>query len=175
MPATTDILILRRVRPGFEAEFAAAVRAWIPRAIGEPGYLGVFLLEPGPGSDEHGALLRFRTPQDWESFCAWPEYQGFLEDIRPMLVEEPRVRRLHGLEAWFSGEPARWKMAVLTWVGVNGMVWAAGSGVGAVGPEWPFWASFLLVNAIVVAGLTWVVMPVLTRLAGAWLTTRRAE
>lgn len=55
------------------------------------------------------------------------------------------------------------------------MVWAAGSGVGAVGPEWPFWASFLLVNAIVVAGLTWVVMPVLTRLAGAWLTTQRAE
>jgi antibiotic biosynthesis monooxygenase (ABM) superfamily enzyme len=166
-----DILILRRVKPEQAAAFQRALRAWVPASVEHPGHLGVFLVEPGPGTCEHGALLRFRTREDWEAFCNWPPYQRFLAEIRPMLEEEPRIEPLHGFEAFFRGAapPPRWKMAVLTWIGVCGMVWLMSTGLGAVNGGWPRWVSFLATNALVVAGLAWVVMPALTSLAALWL------
>ena len=177
MPDAVNILILRRLRPGAETEFDQAVRLWIPTAIQHPGHLGVFLLRPGPQAPEHGALLRFQSAADWERFRRWPPYARFLADIKPLLLEEPRVEVLHGLEAWFTPDahrpPSRWRMAVVTWLGVNAMVWAVTRGLGALAPAWPAWAGFLVGNALVVAGLTWAVMPALTRLLGPWLLPRR--
>lgn len=167
-----NILILRRIRPGREREFDDAVRRWIPSAIQHPGYLGVFLLEPGPSAGEHGALLRFQTIHDWERFRNWPAYQEFLARIRPLLADEPRVEALHGLEAWFRAagrEPPRWKMALLTWLGVNAMVWLVSETFASLELSRPAWLFFLLANALVVCGLTWIVMPLLSRLFAPWL------
>lgn len=176
MPDSANILILRRIKPGAETEFDQAVRLWIPAALQHPGHLGVFLLQPGPESSEHGALLRFRSMADWERFRDWPPYARFLADIRPLLLEDPRVEVLHGLEALFrpgaDRPPPRWKMAVATWMGVNGMVWAVSRGFSALNPGWPGWVGFLVGNALVVAGLTWVVMPALVRVLGPWLSPR---
>ncbi len=168
-----NILILRRVKPELVPAFEDAVREWIPTAIKHDGYLGVFMLKPGEESDEYGAILRFQSINDWERFQSWSLYQQFAENIRPMLIDEPRIEPLHGLEAFFRGArrpPPRWKMALLTWLGVCGMVFLTSRGLGLVNSNWPWWATFVLGNAIVVCGLTWIVMPLLTRVAGPWLT-----
>lgn len=169
-----NILITRRVRPEARAEFERAVRDWIPQAVQFPGHLGVFMLKPGSASDEYGALLRFQSRADWHAFEEWPPYRRFLADIRPMLAAEPKAQPLHGLEAWFTPTdrpgPPRWKMALLTWVGVNAMVLAARALMGSIAGAWPAAALFLTTNTIVVVMLTWVVMPRLTRWARPWLT-----
>lgn len=167
-----NILILRRVKPELVPAFENAVREWIPTAIKHDGYLGVFMLKPGEESDEYGAILRFQSMGDWERFQSWSLYQQFADSIRPMLIDEPRVEPLHGLEAFFRGArrpPPRWKMALLTWLGVCGMVFVTSHGLGLVNSTWPWWTTFLLSNAIVVGGLTWIVMPLLTRVAAPWL------
>lgn len=167
-----NILILRRVKPDLVPAFENAVREWIPTALKHDGYLGVFMLKPGEVTDEYGAIVRFQTMSDWEKFRSWPLYQEFVERIRPMLIDEPRVESLHGLEAFFRGarrRPPRWKMALLTWVGVCGMVYLNSHALGLLNGHWPWWLTFLLGNAIVVSGLTWVVMPLLTRAASKWL------
>lgn len=176
-PRPFHILISRKIRLDRRAEFDELVRGWVATAIQHPGYLGVMMHEPADGREEHIAILRFRHEKDWELFRAWPLYQDFLDRVEPMVEGPTQVERLHGLEGWFprdAGEPPRWKMALLTWLGVNGMVWAASEAVNVVGESWPFAAVFLTVNALVVAGLTWVVMPLLTRLFGSWLRGRRA-
>lgn len=169
---TVNIIITRLIRPDAQQAFELAVRQWIPQAAQFPGYLSVLMIRPGSHSDEFGAVLRFRSRADWVLFQEWPAYLLFLEQIRPLLSEEPRVQ-LHGLEAWFAAgdrpSPPRWKMALLTWLGVSVMVFAVSRSINLVNQTWPWWVSFLLINGLVVAGLTWAVMPLLVKCFRPWL------
>lgn len=173
------IVITRRVRPGREKAFERAVHDWIPRAIAFPGHLGAFLLHPHATADssrgrEYGAVLRFRSLDLWNAFRESPEYREFLESIRPDLLEVPRTEAATGLEAWFRWTgttlpPPRWKMAIVTWVGVCLTVGVLGILLGPQMSEWPPLARLLTMNAAVVAVLTWGVMPCLTRWTHGWL------
>jgi antibiotic biosynthesis monooxygenase (ABM) superfamily enzyme len=59
-------------------------------------------------------------------------------------------------------------MALVTWLGVNvailGLTWLLGPLVGT----WPLIPQALFVNALVVGLLTWVIMPLFTRLFRPW-------
>jgi antibiotic biosynthesis monooxygenase (ABM) superfamily enzyme len=171
-----NILILRDVLPSEREAFEAAVREWIPKAVRFPGHHGVFMLTPPPGTNKYGALLRFDSPEAWQQFSQWEEYRAFLSAIRSMLASEPETDIAHGMEAWFrppdgtlSLPPPRWKMALLTYVGVCVMVWLASQAVLIAIPDLPRWPAYFLINALVVSGLTWLVMPMLARLAHGWL------
>jgi len=63
----------------------------------------------------------------------------------------------------------RWKEAILTWVGVNVTALALTFTLNLLIAGWPWYAGFLAFNSAMVAGLTWCVMPALTRLFGHWL------
>jgi len=60
-------------------------------------------------------------------------------------------------------------MALITWLGVNLAVFVFSRLFSAVFGGLPMAATFLLVNACVVVALTWVLMPVLTRIFGGRL------
>ena len=94
--------------------------------------------------------------------------------MKPLVEEVYSRRDLHGLEAFFTDlsiieSPPRWKMAILTWLGV----WPTVLVVSALSTNllagWPFWIANGVANLFVVAGLTWIVMPLLTRLSRPWL------
>jgi uncharacterized protein len=173
------VLITRLVRPGHEAAFEAAVRAWIPVSLSFPGHLGVHVLRPPPGGREYGAVVKFASRGQWDAFAASPEYRAFLAGIRDHLDAEPAVDTVTGLESWFTPPgtpvrlaPPRWKMALTTWVGVNLTAYALTLTLKPGLETWPFFFNFITFNAAVVAGLTWAVMPLLTRLARRWLHPR---
>ncbi|MGP1308713.1 MAG: antibiotic biosynthesis monooxygenase [Phycisphaerales bacterium] len=174
-----NVLILREVRSDAREAFETTVRDWIPRAVQFPGHLGVFMLTPPPGSNHYGALLRFDSHEAWQRFSEWDDYRAFLEGVRSMLASDPRTEVAHGMEAWFrppegltASPPPRWKMALLTYLGVCVMVWLASQLVLNVFHDPPRWPAYFLINAIVVAGLTWLVMPLFARLAHRWLYGR---
>jgi len=58
----------------------------------------------------------------------------------------------------------RWKMAIVTWLGVNVAVIAWRLLLTPLIGEWHLVPRSLLTNALVVALLTWVIMPLLSRL-----------
>lgn len=170
------IVITRTVRYGNEAAFEEAVKAWMPKSLAYPGHLGVHMLRPMPGSREYGAVLKFRSREEWQAFQHSPEYQQFMETIRPLLESEPQIETASGLESWFTplGEhvvrvPPRWKMALVTWIGVCLTVYLVTFLFTPVTGQWPWFLGFITINAGVVAGLTWIVMPVLNRLFNSWL------
>ena len=166
----TTVIITRVVRAGSESAFEDALKAFIPKALAFPGHLGVHMLRPPPGGREYGAVLKFRSHEEWESLLHSPEYEAFLREIEAYLEGPQQVEQLCGLESWFTPlgarmahVPPRWKMALVTYLGVCLMVYAVGVALSWPGFEWPTWLRFLLSNALVVAGLTWAVMPVLSR------------
>lgn len=168
------VVITRRIKPGHVTAFEDAVRRWVPTATQFPGHLGVVMLTPPPGHSEYGAVLKFRSAEDWRAFRSWPEYESFLKSLEPMMAGEAQFEEMHGLEAWFPvpgvhGRPPRWKMATVTLLGVSMTSYPLGQLVRPLMESWPFLVSFLAMNACVVGGLTWIVMPVLTKVFHRWL------
>jgi antibiotic biosynthesis monooxygenase (ABM) superfamily enzyme len=60
-------------------------------------------------------------------------------------------------------------MAILTWLGVWPTVLVVSALTTNMLAGWMFWIANGVVNLFVVAGLTWIVMPLLTRLSRPWL------
>jgi len=162
----------RRVRPGCEAGFDRAIRDFLRESFGS-GVQGVHLLSPipGSGSREYGILRSFASEAERAAFYESPTFRAWEDRVRPLTEGAPTQRRVHGLEAWFraGSPPPRWKMALLTYVGVYGVTLLLTWGIGALIRTWPLVLAHAAFNLVVVSLLTWVVMPGLTRLARPWL------
>jgi antibiotic biosynthesis monooxygenase (ABM) superfamily enzyme len=175
--AALTITIRRRVKPRREAAFEEALREFIPQSLRFPGHLGVQVLRPAPGGvPEWVVVIKFQSRHDYELFRSSSEYVGWSSQIFDLLEANPAVEERSGLESWFALPGVttdvvlpRWKMAIVTWLGVNvaviGLTYFLGPVVGA----WPLIPQALFVNALVVVLLTWAIMPLFTRLFRSWL------
>ena len=65
--------------------------------------------------------------------------------------------------------PARHKMALLTWPGAWALITLILWGLGPTIAAWPLALRTLAISALMVVGLTWAVIPVLTRTFAGWL------
>jgi hypothetical protein len=168
------VAIMRIVRPGREQEFEARIQEFFREAAQQPGVCGAYLIRPFAGSDarEYGILRSFASEGDCDRFYRSDLYRRWNDAVGPLVEGGPQRRALHGMEAFFrDGEspPPAWKMALLTWVGVNPAVYIFSTAVPAVLGKMPMLAELLIVNAFVVAILTWAFMPLLTKLFRPWL------
>ena len=175
MSKQVHVAIVRKIKPGCEAEFQAVLREFFQQSLGHPGILGASMLVPPPGSGsrEYGILRSFANGEERDLFYASPFFAEWEERVGPLTEGTPVHRELTGLEAWFRdtrSSPPKWKMVLLTWIAVwpvsmavpvmlrpviGGMVPAAiFAGVAALG---------------IVLVLTWLAMPALIFLTKKWL------
>ncbi|WP_437923450.1 antibiotic biosynthesis monooxygenase [Sorangium sp. So ce291] len=182
MGQTIHLAITRRVRREHAAAFERGLAEFARRSLAEHGALGVQLLLPAPGSGsmEYGILRSFASEADREAFYKTDLYREWLAKSEPMVEGEPTTRELGGLEAWFphprATSPPRWKMALLTWLGV----WPVSMAVPAalmplLGASLPRALSAGVVAAGIVVTLTWAVMPLLVKVAAGWLHQDQAK
>ena len=82
------IAITRKVRPGCEAEFQAALREFFQASFSHGGVLGASMLTPPPGSDsrEYGILRTFETEQERDAFYESPMFQAWEARARTCLL-----------------------------------------------------------------------------------------
>jgi uncharacterized protein len=176
MDEPIHIAIVLRVRQSHVAEFERALEEFARESFTEPGARGVQCLYPPRGSDstEYGVMRSFANAADRDAFYETVLFKDWLARIEPMVEGRSTRRQLVGLEAWFRDGhepmPPRWKMALLTWPAV----WFASTLVRtvlapALGPNLPQIIEAGFITAGVVAILTWVVMPVLVKIARPWL------
>jgi hypothetical protein len=171
------IAITRRVKPGCEAEFQSALQEFFKTSFAHIGVHGASMLVPPPGSasPEFGILRTFANAQERDAFYASPMFKTWEDRIKPLTEGEPVYRELTGLEAWFrspQNPPPRWKMAIATYLGVVPVIMGLSLTIGPVVRSWNFVLNNLVFNACVVALLTWVVMPLITRLLHRWLHSK---
>ena len=168
------IAITRRVRPGCEAEFQQALRKFFQTSFGHGGVLGASMLTPPPGSDsrEFGILRTFADEKERDAFYESPMFKAWDERARTLTEGEPEYRELHGLEAWFRSShnpPPRWKMALVTLLGVYPISLLIGVMLSPYLRTLPLPLNLFVVSALIVTCLTWLVMPLLTRCFKPWL------
>ena len=169
-----NVAITRRAKPGCEAEFQRALRAFFQESFAHGGVLGATMIVPPPDSDsrEFGILRTFASEQECDAFYASPIYQAWEKKCEPWIEADSKtIRPVHGLEAWFRSPnpPPRWKMAIATYLGVLPVVVLLNLTIGPVIGGWGLLLGSSIFCACVVISLTWVVMPLITRVLRPWL------
>jgi len=168
------VAVTRQVKPGCEEEFEHALREFARESLREPGTTGVHLIEPVPGANgcEYGILRSFDSEDASRRFYHSEIFRQWQKRAEPLVVGDSAVRRLHGLEAFFrelNHAPPRWKMAIVTWLGVFPTVLLWSSALPQFLGGLPQLIIVAIVNVFVVVTLTWAVMPLLTQLFAQWL------
>lgn len=169
------VAVTRQVKPGCEQAFEDALREFARESLREPGTTGIHLIAPVPGTDgcEYGILRSFESEAASRRFYESDRFKNWQEQVTPLVVGSPQRRRLHGLEAFFRDKkhtpPPRWKMAIVTWMGVFPSVLLWSSLLPQALSGLPQLLVVAIVNVFVVATLAWGVMPLLTRLFAGWL------
>jgi antibiotic biosynthesis monooxygenase (ABM) superfamily enzyme len=165
------------VKPGRVEEFERALREFVQRSLTLPGQLGVHVTRPAPGSGarDYGIVRKFADREALAAFHASDLFRDWTRLARELTEGEASVEELAGLESWFTipGAPLRslprWKMALVTLLGVYPTSLLLGTTIGPWTRDWHPLAGALVFAAAMVALLTWVVMPLLSRLLRGWL------
>jgi antibiotic biosynthesis monooxygenase (ABM) superfamily enzyme len=168
------VAITRKVKPGREEEFESALEEFFSNVRGEAPTEGQFFMRPASkDGSTYGILRAFKSTSDREAFYRSKTFQTWLRTVEPLVDGEPEYRELHGLEAFFPQRfivhPPRWKMAIVTWLGVFPMVVLWANLLRPLAHSLHPVAATAFVAGFVVVSLAWAVMPLLTRLFKNWL------
>lgn len=175
------VCITRTAKPGREAEFERALHDFLQRSLKLPGQHGVHVMRPAPGSGsrEYGIIRRFADREAVINFRTSPEYLAWNHLAVELTEGGGRTEELCGLENWLTVPGAtlrplpKWKTAVATFLGVFPVVTVLSLMIGPVVEPWNFLIRNMVFNACVVALLTWVVMPLVSRALHCWLYPRK--
>jgi antibiotic biosynthesis monooxygenase (ABM) superfamily enzyme len=176
-PQPLTVVVRRRVKPGREAAFETAMQEFLRFALSFPGNRGIHVLRPEPGgSREYTVVDRFADLSARQAFKGSAEYRDWMRRLRELTEDEPYIEEVGGLGGWFTlpgspraAPPTRIKMALVTFLGVYPLTSVLPPLIGWLLPGWHPLLVNVIVTALIVAGLTWVVMPFLTRLFAGWL------
>jgi antibiotic biosynthesis monooxygenase (ABM) superfamily enzyme len=179
-PAPVKMVFERRVRPGADAAFKQWSERFVQTASRFPGHEGASVLAV-PNSESQFVLVRFASSADLEQWQRSDEFAELMREADALGPAGEYSEIKTGMETWFTlpdkpvpaKPPANWKMAVTTWSGLFPMVVALGYLFRPFGL--PVLLEQALSTIIPTAMLTWVVMPILTRVLYRWLYPTEAH
>jgi antibiotic biosynthesis monooxygenase (ABM) superfamily enzyme len=182
-PRAVTVLITRHVPPSQAAAFEATMAGMLEAAARFPGHLGGQVVRPGdPGSGDDPMLYHVVFAFDDEAhLAAWessPERAHWLAQVQAHTVGEQRDR-VSGVEYWFQPPggapqaPPRWRVAVVTWLGIFPTVLFLFLTVAPWLEHWPLVPRVFVITVLVVVIMTWLVAPRLTRWLAHWLHAGR--
>ena len=130
----------RRALPGQEAAYEAAIRDMFAAMQKFPGFRGADMIPPAEPGGAYQVIVKFDSERALQTWDESPQRAAFHRRARSVAEDEPEYRRLTGLEAWF----AQLVVPLLQ--------------------PLPFLPRTAVLTALIVATMTWVVMPRLTQL-----------
>ncbi len=172
--SAVTVLVSRRVKPGHEAAFEQASQAMTAAARPFAGYLGGQMVHPDPEVDDeesnlYHTVFAFDTPEHLQAWQTSPERAERLQAIAPHTLSSTQLRPVSGLGLWFTPAggtaqkpPPRWKVAVVTWLGIFPTVFVLFLTVAPLLASWPLLPRVMVITLLVVVLMTWVVAPRLT-------------
>ena len=178
------VLVTRRVRHGRAPEFERLMAGMQAAAASFPGHMGGFLIPPEQAEQGcYRVLFAFDTDAHLQDWTQSRERQRWLRRIADVTHGDAAMRVMSGLETWFElpaartkSPPPRWKMAMVTWMGIFPLVLLTSHTIAPLLGSLihPLLATSIVTGLITVA-MTWVVMPALVPLFSNWLYPASAE
>ena len=166
-------VICRNIAAGHEKDYDDWLERFMISERQFPGYLGTTILAPGGNiSSLRYVINRFA---DQASLDAWEN-----SEVALSLIEEvskySTLQRVTGLETWFNlpnlktiSAPPKWKMAIVSFIAAYSISSVAHFILSIyLGQQRPLLTEILM-TVILVIGLTYFAMPLLSRLLRRWL------
>jgi len=121
-------------------------------------------------------VLRFDTDEHLKAWMNSDVRRDFLAQAEQFREEQPTYHVERGLEYWFetdgSKAPPRWKMAIITILGVWPVSILGSNALAPLIGGLPRMLQALVVSVGIVCLLTWIVMPLLVKLFSPLLKLR---
>jgi antibiotic biosynthesis monooxygenase (ABM) superfamily enzyme len=175
--SAVTVLVSRRVKPGHEAAFVQAADAMTAAARQFSGHLGGQMVHPEAEADEaernlYHTVFAFDTAAHLQAWQTSSERTRCLQALAPHTLSSSQLREVSGLGHWLTPPgarahppPPRWKVALVTWLGICPTVYALFLVVAPLLADWPLLPRVMVITALVVLLMTWLVAPRLT----SWL------
>lgn len=170
---SVTVVITRRPVEGREKEYIEWVAGVSETSALFPGHLGATL--QGPIDGEYHIVFRFDTVENLRNWENSAERGRWIRKLVGLVEGEDRVERFTGLEFLFDTKVAvvkKHKMAVVLTVVVFTMLGILRPIIATLIPEVPATVQLLCTVIIQVLAMTYVVMPMVTRVLGKWLHGR---
>ncbi len=177
-------VIRTHVKSGKEQEYEQWLHGINEDATQFGGFQGVTILRPNDdshGHPEYVVVVRFATYSDlrrWEHSAQFAEWQRRLE---PIMDGDLAVDSLTGMETWFTlpghtvvVPPPKYKMAIVATLGAAPFVLVViPLLVQYLHGVLPSIGISIIILLVMSFAMTWVTMPLLTRIARRWLYPTR--
>lgn len=174
------VVITHRVRDGGVDGYEAWLARIFPACKAYPGHLDWHIVRPVAGlTATYTVIIRFDTREHLEAWMQSADRKRLIEEVQPLLAREDDFFIRSGLDFWFTPDgarakvPVRWKQFLATWSAIFPLAWGVPL---LVAPAWrwiglPGWRALttLAVTGVIVALMTYVVMPRYTKLLKRWL------
>ena len=172
------VSVSRRVKPGYEEAFEKILLEIIAAAMSFQGHLGVNVFRPSDrNASEYRVIFKFDRMSNLRRWEESEVRRQLLARVENLTLGSPKTQTFTGLETWFTlprkqaiVPPPRYKMALLTWLGIFPLITGI---LGLFGPLFlnglPLLLRTLILTVVLIALMTYVVMPWLTQLFSRWL------
>jgi uncharacterized protein len=163
----------RKVKPGREAEYERWAHEVTAAAARFPGHLNAMVLKDPHAEREYHLVFTFTDEDRLRAWLESPERRRWLARLDGIVDEDWGVQATTGLEAWFelpgSRPPPRWKMWLVSLLAVYPVVLVFDALVSPHVETWPLPLRAALFPVAILTLMTYVVMPIVTRLIRGWL------
>jgi hypothetical protein len=170
-------IISHVVRPGREQGYEEWFHGIAADARRFNGHLGVSTIRPQDHAHpEYVVILKFDRYDNLKTWLESDVRRQWVERLQPLIEKPESIQTLTGLETWFTlpsqplkAPPLRYKMALVTWLGVFVTLAVLSRLLAPLLSRLPILLNQLVTTGLVVACLTYLVMPRLTKLFKRWL------
>jgi len=172
------LVVTRAVKRERTEEFERWLHGVAADAMRFEGHLGVHVVRPQDARNEYTTIVRFSGPVQLRAWLDSESRARRLREAKDFFAGDSQVQELHGAEVWLALRPAvvappRYKVAAVSFVGVFTLLMVVPWSLAPLLAPLPRLAQTFLACATMVTLLTYIVMPVLTRAASAWLYPHR--
>lgn len=172
---SVTVLVNRRVSSAEEKLFLTTLKSLLEEFDRFPGTLGsmAFRQEVG-GEVEFSILQRFSSEADHDVWLNSPGFARWIKEVAPPTPTQDHVHRYSGIESLFvsaqaPNAPPVWKMTVLLIVASYPMTLAVSYWLMPALSGIPMFISTLIMSIFMVAAMTYVIAPFLTKIFQKWL------
>ncbi len=172
---SVTVLVDRVISSAEEPAFRSTLEGLLEEFARVPGASGSLVFRRESGGDvEFSILQRFATEQDHAAWLASAGFGRWRAAMAPSTPTPDHVQRYSGMDAFFvdakaPDAPPRWKMAVVLLVAVYPMSLAVAHWLAPALARVSLFTGALITSVIMVVSMTWIVVPLLTKLFEAWL------
>ena len=174
------VVVNHLVKPDKESEFKDWGERIRKAALQFEGHGGYHVIRKSTGDRlEYVALFAFDTAENLAAWNASQTQQELVKELEDLLVEPPTREERTGMEVWFTPPPGwrqapRYKMVLVTFLGIYPLVLLVLLVVNPLLASWPFLLRTSVSTGAMVCLMTYVVMPLWTRLFKKWLYAPQA-